>query len=91
MAVSRLLMVLVVALGGLSASAATEMDRLKVQRKDVFEFTARPTLARVGDTVTISFAVKDYCDVTVAIEEGDGPSKSPGQAKILRHLVSRQV
>lgn len=50
------------------------------KRKDVFAFTKRPTALRDGNEVRITFAVKDYCDVTVAIEAKDG--------KIIRHLAS---
>ncbi len=50
------------------------------RRREVFEFTEKPSVTRAGDTVTIVFAVKDFCDATVAIEDGNG--------KILRHLAS---
>lgn len=63
-----------------SVAGAAESDRLRVQRKDVFEFAAKPVVTREGDKVTISFAAKDYCDVTVAIEDANG--------RIIRHLVS---
>ncbi len=50
-------------------------------RKDVFAFTEKPTVKRTGkDRYEISFAVKDYCDVTVAIVDGKG--------KVVRHLAS---
>jgi hypothetical protein len=61
-------------------SWALDTDRLRVQRKEVFEFTEKPAVTVDGDTVTISFAVKDYCDVTVAIENAEG--------RIVRHLAS---
>jgi hypothetical protein len=57
-----------------------EADRLRVQRKEVFEFTEPPSVSRSGDRVTITFAVKDYCDATVAIEDDEG--------RILRYLAS---
>ena len=74
------------------------MERLKVQRKDVFEFTQKPTVTRDGDTVTISFTVKGCCDATIAIEESGakvagtprgvrGPSASAPSPRILRHLA----
>jgi len=63
-----------------SAAPGVEMDRLKVQRKEVFAFTQKPSFARSGDRTTITFAVEDYCDATVAIEDADGG--------ILRHLAS---
>lgn len=61
-------------------SPAAELDALRTHRKDVFEFTEKPGVVRNGDTVTISFAVKDYCDVTVAVEDAKG--------RIIRHLAS---
>jgi hypothetical protein len=59
---------------------ALEVDKLKIQRKEVFEFTEKPHVIREGDKVTVSFAVKDFCDATVAIEDETG--------KIVRHLAS---
>jgi hypothetical protein len=56
---------------------AIERDRLRVQRKEIFEFTEKPVATARGDNVTTAFAVKDYCDVTVAIE--DLPAR-PGMA-----------
>jgi DNA-binding beta-propeller fold protein YncE len=50
-----------------------------VKREPVFEFAQKPTVARAGDKVTIAFETKGLCDVTVAIERGDG--------KIIRHLA----
>lgn len=52
----------------------------KVSRKNVFEFTKKPELKEEKNLTTISFAVKDFCDVTVAIENVEG--------KIIRHLAS---
>ncbi|MFW6158714.1 MAG: hypothetical protein ACOC8E_05090, partial [Planctomycetota bacterium] len=51
-----------------------------VARKDVFAFTREPEVRVAGDSVSLSFAVKDYCDVTVAIESEQG--------EIVRHLAS---
>jgi hypothetical protein len=62
----------VVAILTASSLAASDLDEFKVKRKDVFEFTQRPTVARAADTLKISFAVKDFCDATVAIENEDG-------------------
>jgi len=67
-------------LGLVSAALGIDTDRLRVQRKEVFAFTEKPTLTRRGDAVTIRFAVKDFCDVTIAVEDSDGT--------ILRHLAS---
>ena len=68
-------------LAALSSSRGGEAaDDLKVDRKSVFEFAEQPTLTREGDSVTVRFASRDYCDATVVVERGDG--------KILRHLAS---
>ncbi|MEX0704560.1 MAG: hypothetical protein WD069_20840 [Planctomycetales bacterium] len=62
------------------SAAAVDLDRLRVQRQEVFEFAEKPTVGRNGDMVTIRFAVREYCDATVAIEDENG--------KIVRHLAS---
>jgi DNA-binding beta-propeller fold protein YncE len=67
-------------LSATTSAAALEMARLRVQRKEVFEFTQKPRVRRKGDRVTITFAVKDYCDATVAIEDDKG--------RIVRYLAS---
>jgi DNA-binding beta-propeller fold protein YncE len=56
------------------------IDEFKVKREQVFEFAQKPVVTRKGDTITISFTSKAYCDATVAIEDADG--------KIIRHLAS---
>ncbi|MCG3179815.1 MAG: hypothetical protein BIFFINMI_02161 [Phycisphaerae bacterium] len=64
-----------------SFAAAGDMpDELRVKPEHVFEFAAKPTATRDGDRATVRFATKGYCDVTVAIEDGNG--------RILRHLAS---
>jgi len=72
----------VITIGALLAgsSLALDMDALKVKRQEVFQFTQKPVVTRQGDNVMVSFATKAFCDVTVAIENGDG--------KIVRHLAS---
>jgi DNA-binding beta-propeller fold protein YncE len=56
-------------------------QEFKIKRKEVFEFTKEPILKREDkDNTTITFSVKDFCDVTVAIETTDG--------RIIRHLAS---
>ena len=55
-------------------------DEFKVKRKEVFAFTQKPAVTRDGDAVTITFASKDYCDVTAAVETKDG--------RIIRHLAA---
>jgi hypothetical protein len=59
---------------------ASDVDEFKVKRKEVFEFSKRPQLSRNGDAVTITFAAKDYCDASVAVENPDG--------SIICHLAS---
>ena len=63
-----------------SAAAAGDLDEFKIKRQEIFEFTRKPTVTRRGDKVTIAFAVKGYCDATIAIENTEG--------KIVRHLIS---
>jgi DNA-binding beta-propeller fold protein YncE len=64
------------------------MDRLRVKRQEVFEFTKKPVVTRRGDSVTITFASKAFCDATVAIEDVNGPSRTSREPKIVRHLAS---
>jgi hypothetical protein len=59
---------------------SSDADEMKVKRKEIFEFTEKPKVSRNGDIVLISFTSKDYCDVTVAIENSSG--------RIIRHLAS---
>jgi NHL repeat-containing protein len=59
---------------------ASDVDEFKVKRQQVFAFTQKPVVTRKGDRITVSFASKAYCDVTVAVEDEDG--------KIIRHLAS---
>ena len=67
-------------LGFLSLHAEDTLPELQVKRKNVFEFTKEPVITKAGDTITIEFSVKDFCDVTVAVQNLDGD--------ILRHLAS---
>ena len=62
------------------AVAAAGVAEFEVKREAVFEFADKPSVMREGDTVTISFATKGYCDVTVAMENSGG--------RIVRHLAS---
>ncbi|MFO7899277.1 MAG: hypothetical protein R6V58_09470 [Planctomycetota bacterium] len=51
------------------------------EREDVFEFTEKPSVKVAGkDKYEITFAVKGYCDVTVAIVDAKG--------RVVRHLAS---
>lgn len=56
------------------------LPELQVKRKNIFEFTKEPVLTKSGDTITIEFSVKDFCDATVAIQNAEGD--------IVRHLAS---
>jgi hypothetical protein len=58
------------------------------ERENVFEFTEKPKVRKVAeDRYEITFAVKGYCDVTVAIIDPD-PKKElvPGRGVVVRHL-----
>jgi hypothetical protein len=76
-----LLAALLVTFGAVVVSARADdaADDLNVDRKEVFEFTKKPTATRDGQRITVLFASKDYCDVAVAIEDADG--------RIVRHLA----
>jgi len=50
------------------------------EREEVFKFTQKPNVKKVGDKWTITFTSKANCDATVAIVDKDG--------KIVRHLAS---
>ncbi|MGQ9663388.1 MAG: hypothetical protein ACUVWX_13770, partial [Kiritimatiellia bacterium] len=56
------------------------LDEFRVKREEIYEFDEKPAIAVQGDKVTIRFATKGWCDVTVAIEDEDG--------RIVRHLAS---
>ncbi len=60
-------------------------EEFKIKREQVFTFAKDPTLTRVGDKITIRFATKGFCDVTVAIEDPEHPVA--GSPKIVRHLA----
>ncbi len=55
-------------------------ERYAVAREGPFEFASKPAVTRAGDTVTISFETRSFCDVAVAIEGADG--------RIVRHLAA---
>ncbi len=63
-----------------ASAAASDLDEFKVKRQPVFEFAQKPAVVRQGDTVTITFTSKAFCDATVAVENAEG--------KIIRHLAS---
>jgi sugar lactone lactonase YvrE len=70
----------VLALSPLGGAGAAELDEFRVKREAVFAFTEKPAVVRQGDRATITFAVKAFCDATVAIEDAEG--------RIVRHLGS---
>lgn len=55
-------------------------QEFKIKRKHIFEFTKKPEIKEESNQTIISFTVKDFCDVTVVIEDSEG--------KIIRHLGS---
>jgi sugar lactone lactonase YvrE len=63
-----------------AAARSGEIPEFKVKREAVYEFSEKPRVTRRGDQVTIAFASKGFCDVTVAIEGPEG--------RIVRHLAS---
>ncbi len=67
-------------IGGQPLLWGSAVDDFKIKRKQVFEFTQKPTLSQKGDAVTIRFASKAYCDATVVVQRKDG--------HIVRHLAS---
>lgn len=73
------LTILLCACAASTLAHAAELDEFRVKRKEVFAFTAEPTVTRQADAVAIAFEAKDFCDATVAIENADG--------KIIRHLA----
>jgi hypothetical protein len=88
------------ALGATGAPAklwqSTQAEDYTIDRKEVFEFTQKPVVSRAGDSVTIRFTSKDYCDATVVIEKSDPSAGSAGSPQagsgqggtILCHLAS---
>ncbi|MDD4888715.1 MAG: hypothetical protein PHU85_02200 [Phycisphaerae bacterium] len=64
----------------IAAWGADVPEELRIKPEQVFEFAAKPSITRDGDRITIRFASKGFCDVTVAIEDAGG--------RIVRHLAS---
>ncbi|PCJ60589.1 MAG: hypothetical protein COA79_08440 [Planctomycetota bacterium] len=71
---------ILIAIFNFSNHSSYSQDELLVKRKGIYEFTKKPTIKKSGDNISISFTSKDYCDVTIAIEDSSG--------KIIRHLIS---
>jgi hypothetical protein len=72
--------ILITIILGLNLYSEDAFQEFKIKRKNVFEFIKKPEIKEEKNSTTISFAVKDFCDVTIAIENSEG--------KIIRHLVS---
>jgi hypothetical protein len=64
----------------MGTALAAEVDEFRVKRSGPFAFAEKPVVTRDGDTVTIRFKAKAFCDATIAIENAEG--------RILRHLAS---
>jgi hypothetical protein len=56
----------------LGTASAADVDEFRVKRSGPFAFAEKPVVTRDGDTVTIRFKTKAFCDVTVAIEGSEG-------------------
>ena len=78
--INHQLSVISVLLAVLAGSAvASDLDEFRVKRAQVFEFAKKPVVTMRGDTITIAFKSKAFCDATVAIEDDQG--------RIIRHLA----
>ncbi|MCG3180234.1 MAG: hypothetical protein BIFFINMI_02592 [Phycisphaerae bacterium] len=65
---------------GVSLADGPALPEWQLRREPVYEFATPPAATRDGDRVTIRFATKALCDVTVAIEDGRG--------RTIRHLAT---
>jgi hypothetical protein len=74
------ILILIMMLNVLNIWADDGLQEFQIKHKEVYEFTKEPVLKKEGDNVTIQFTTKDFCDVTVAIQNKDGD--------IVRHLAS---
>ncbi|KKM93018.1 hypothetical protein LCGC14_1212630, partial [marine sediment metagenome] len=73
-------LLLVVGLAATSVAAgASDYDEFKIKRQQDFRFVAPPRAKWEGPRLIITFETRAFCDVTVAIERGNG--------RILRHLA----
>ena len=55
-------------------------DEFKIKRKNNFEFVSKPVITKSKKGCVINFETKDFCDVTIVIEDSTN--------KIIRHLAS---
>ena len=73
----RLLVILILTTTSIHAA---DVDEFKVKREGDFTFLQKPEVTRDKDRISVAFETKAFCDVTVAVEDGQGT--------ILRHLAS---
>lgn len=59
---------------------AQDIEEFKIKREENFDFASKPSLKKTENSISIEFETKGFCDVTIAIENGEGI--------ILRHLAS---
>lgn len=57
-----------------------DLQEFQIKRKEVYEFTKEPSIKKVGDKITIEFTSKEFCDVTVVVQNKEGD--------IVRHIAS---
>ncbi len=77
---NRILLVVSLVAAPSTYTLADDYESLRVQRKEVFEFTEKPIIEQSNGKISIRFSSKDYCDATIAIENSEG--------QIIRHLAS---
>jgi hypothetical protein len=75
-----LAMALILAAPRPAAFGAEPVNYQGEKREAVFAFAAEPSVTKEGDSFTITFEAKGFCDCTVAIEDARG--------RIVRHLAS---
>jgi hypothetical protein len=59
----------------IAVASATEANVHHNGARRSFAFANQPSVNRNGDTVTIAFSVKSFCDVTVAVENSKGTTE----------------
>ncbi len=71
---------LVCSLYCLAPILAEDFPEFQIKRKLVYQFTQHPSITRAENRFFIEFSTKDFCDVSVVIENSEG--------RIVRHLAS---
>ncbi|MFO7900602.1 MAG: hypothetical protein R6V58_16265 [Planctomycetota bacterium] len=84
MTTTRTIVLLLAALA--AAAPGSRADGAEGKPEVSFEFAQKPSVERAGDRVTIRFETRDYCDVTVAVEESSAGARR--RPRIVRHLAS---